>query len=283
MDQKFVFLNGRLLPQEEAKIGLNELGLLRAWAVFDYLRTYSGLPFKFEEHWQRLVGSARATQLYLMYKEEEIREILDEMLYLRADKSQEMGFRMVLSGGYTPDGGSAGTPNFFILGEDLPRIPPEYYRQGLKLMSYAYVRPLAEIKTTHYLPVYMMRPQMNEVGAQDLLFVHDQKVSECTRSNFFLIRENTLITPNTDILKGITRQLVLDLAQDMMSVEERPLSPEEISQADEAFKTGTSTEIIPVVQVDSTRIGKGTPGPKTQRLQEILKQYIQEQIRSSSH
>jgi branched-subunit amino acid aminotransferase/4-amino-4-deoxychorismate lyase len=96
---------------------------------------------------------------------------------------------------------------------------------------------------------------------------------ELTRSNFFIIRDNTVITPATGILKGITRQTVLNLAEAQFKVEVREVELTELAHADEAFFTGTNKKIVPVVQVDSQVIGNGKPGKVTRSLYEAFRAF----------
>ena len=93
-------------------------------------------------------------------------------------------------------------------------------------------------------------------------------VLEATRSNFFIFRGDTLVTPGTGILVGITRNVVLGLARGRFPVEERPILLDELHQADEAFITSSSKEIMPVVQINDVTIGNGKAGPRTYEMEQ---------------
>ena len=106
-------------------------------------------------------------------------------------------------------------------------------------------------------------------NVSDALFVNEQDhVLEGTRSNFFVFRGDTLITPRSEILYGITRNVVLELAKGRFAIEERPILLSELPQVDEAFMTSSSREITPVVQIDEIVIGSGKPGPRTYELEQ---------------
>ena len=108
------------------------------------------------------------------------------------------------------------------------------------------------------------------------LFVNEREhVLEATRSNFFIFRGDTLITPRRGILIGITRNVVLELARSMFSIEERPISLEELALADEAFITSSSKEITPVVQIDDLVIGDGKPGPHSYQLEQLFIEMVE--------
>lgn len=109
------------------------------------------------------------------------------------------------------------------------------------------------------------------VGAVEALYcTADGTISECTTSNFFVIAGGRLITPDHDILDGITRHLTLELAADIMEVSLRPIQRAELSEVDEAFITSTTKEIMPIVRIDDILIGNGRPGPLTSRLAELF-------------
>ncbi|NJO01993.1 MAG: hypothetical protein HC880_10140 [Bacteroidia bacterium] len=109
----YCYLNGRYMPLGEASIALNDLGLLRACGVFDYLRTYEGHPFKLKSHLQRLAHSAAFVNLALPHSLEEIAAIIEDLLYLRPDKSQDVALRLVLTGGLSEDGTRPRTAQLF--------------------------------------------------------------------------------------------------------------------------------------------------------------------------
>ena len=110
---------------------------------------------------------------------------------------------------------------------------------------------------------------LRKVCVEALMLNHKGEVAECTVDNVFLVREGRLLTPpiNAGILEGITRQAVIELARDLdIDVCEIPLTKHDIYIADECFLTGTASEVVPVVKVDSRTIGEGVPGPITREL-----------------
>ncbi len=276
MHANYCYFNGQILPFAETQIHLNELGLLRGFGVFDFLRTYQSVPFELEAHWQRLKNSAHFLDLDLLISVEQANSIVDELLFLRDEPKPEVGFRMVLTGGFSENGSSyEGHPNFFITTETLNPIPEKYYQEGVKVITYEYQREFPQIKTTNYLALYLARDKMKKAQAQDVLYHRDGLVSECSRSNFFVFLGEKLLSPQTGALPGITRQIVLDLAQAHFEVEARDITTEELSQAEEAFKTGTMAEIMPIVQIDEQRIHQGKVGQRTQKLMQLFRDYHQ--------
>ncbi|GAB4410981.1 MAG: branched-chain amino acid aminotransferase [Microscillaceae bacterium] len=275
MKENYCFLNGEVRPFAETYVHLNELGLLRGFGVFDYLRTYQGVALHLQAHLNRLADSVRFLHLDWEWSHTQLAEILDELLYLRANPKADVAFRLVITGGFSDNGTDFQSPNFFITTETLAEMPSFYYTEGTKVILYDYQRQFPTIKTTNYLSSYLVRPELQAQRAQDVLYHQNGQISECSRSNFFIFKGDTLITPSEGVLQGITRQTVLRLAKARFQVEIRPLRVEELSEAEEAFKTGTRAEIMPIVQVGTQRIGTGKVGAKTQLLRHDFFEYHQ--------
>ena len=145
----------------------------------------------------------------------------------------------------------------------------ERFAQGIKLITTSLQRTAPEAKTTSYVSAIRALKEARRQQATDALFINEHgHVLEGTRSNFFIFRGDTLVTPREGILIGITRNVVLDLARGRFPIEERPIRLEELRQADEAFITSSSREIVPVVQVDELLIGSGKPGKPTYELEQ---------------
>jgi branched-chain amino acid aminotransferase len=130
-------------------------------------------------------------------------------------------------------------------------------------------REVPQAKTSNYTAAVRALKEAGRRAADDALFVSAQgHVQEATRSNFFLFRGETLVTPREEVLAGITRTVVLDLARGRFPIEERPILLAELALADEAFITSSSREIVPVVRIDEQIISRGVPGPRTVELQQ---------------
>jgi len=265
------FRNGKIVTYEDAVVHVSDLGLLRSYAAFDYLRTYNGQPFRLDDHLRRFRNSANELMLPLNYTDEYISGTIVELL--GRSGLRDAGVRLVITGGNSPDSMTTTEPNFFILVEKLPEYPPAIWTTGVKLITSDYLRDVPAIKSTSYLNAIKLWPLVEQHGAHDMLYCHDGQVLELTRYSFFLFRGNTLVTPKDDILPGVTRQVLLELSRDVFPVEERVVLTSEISQATEAFMSGTTKGVLPVVQIDDTMIGDGTPGDHTRRLMSLFSEY----------
>lgn len=257
-------LNGQILPADKYTIAINDLGLLRGYAIFDFCRTANKKPFLLPQYLTRFRNSARLMELELDYTDEQITRTVYQLL--KTSKLPFAGIRLLLTGGYTADSFTPAKPNFLITIEELSLVPEAVVENGVTLMGYAYQREMAEIKTTNYTVALRLRKQLQQQNAYDILYHSNGNILELTRSNFFIVKDNTIITAATNILKGITRQTVLNLAEAQYKVEVREVKLIELAEADEAFLTGTNKKIIPVVQVDQQIIGDGKAGNVTRNL-----------------
>jgi len=273
----YCYFNGQILPEDDIRFQINDLGILRGYSVFDYLRTYNFIPFLLQDYLVRFENSVKSIDLSLPISKEEITEKIEELLFWRADKTQDVGIRLLMTGGYSENGYNAPEhPNFLIRIEDLKPKPRSDYEQGVKVITHQYQRELPEIKTTNYSRALIIHKAMQVQKAVDALYHLDGNISECTRNNFFLFKGNTLVTPKNNILRGITRRTVLDLAASKFQVEERDIYLEELKEATEAFKTGTNTRVLPVIQIDELKINKKQVGPNTKALIQMFADFAHE-------
>jgi branched-subunit amino acid aminotransferase/4-amino-4-deoxychorismate lyase len=210
-------------------------------------------------------------ELDLTYTDEQITATVHELLAI--SKLPFAGIRFVLTGGYSEDSFTPATPNFMITVEELSQVPAEVAEMGVKLMSYEHQREMAEVKTTNYVTALRLRKKLQAQKGYDILYHSQGNVLELTRSNFFLVKGNTVITAASQILKGVTRQTVLNLAESHYTVEVRDVKLSELAQADEAFLTGTNKKIVPVVQVDNQLIGNGKAGRVTRNLYQAFLEF----------
>ena len=267
-----LYFNGEISPLDSTIFKSNDLAILRGYGMFDYFRTYNGIPFRWDDYWQRFENSAKLLKLKLPLDQEATAKILADLFALSGEK--EVAFRFVLTGGYSADSVSVVEPNLLIRTEALPQDNPAGRLKGIKVLPYEYVRDLPEIKSTNYVHMVLMADEMKRQEAADLLFYKDGEISELTRSNIFLFRENTLITSNQNILNGITRRVVMELAESYFKIEERPVTYDELMEADEVFTTSTTKWVMPVVQIGHHQVGNGVAGKQTLFLQKLFEELV---------
>lgn len=268
----YQYFNGEITPLDHPVFKTNDLGILRGYGLFDFFRTYNGFPFRWDDYWQRFENSARLLKLPLPVTQSETEKILADLHAMSGES--EVAFRFVLTGGYAPDGVHVVEPNFLVRTEALPQDNPAGRLKGIKVLPYEYVRDLPEIKTTNYVHMVLMADELKRQNAADLLFHKNGEVSELTRSNLFLFRGDKLITSDRNVLNGITRRVVMELAQSHFDVEVRPVTYEETITADEVFTTSTTKWVMPVVQIGDTPVANGLAGSRTLHLQARFEEIV---------
>jgi len=272
----YCYLNGKIVPLAKAGLSLSDLGILRGYGVFDFLRTYNGKPFYFHEHFARFRHSAEIIGLKVPVGEAVVRDLITELC--KKNRVSDASIRMVLTGGETKDGFSMIRPSFFILIEDLYQFPASVFTKGAKIITHEYERSFPRAKTTNYSTALMLKTKKERAGAVEILYTKNKLVLEASTSNIFLVKNGRISTPEDGVLHGITRGIVLALAQKLGIPHTcRAVRVSELSIADEVFLTATNKDVTPIVSVDGKKVGKGTVGPVTKQLldayQELTKSY----------
>ncbi len=272
-----VYLNGTYLPEAEAMISIFDRGFLMADGVYEVTSVLGGKLIDFAGHCARLARSLRELEMtapcpdadLLAAHRELIRlnDLVDGMVYLQVTRGNPGDRDFAYPGPETK-------PTLVMFTQSklgLADIPAA--KTGWKVISVPDVRwGRRDIKTTQLLYPSMAKMMAKAAHVDDAWFVEDGAVTEGTSNNAYIIKGNRIVTRqlSNDILHGITRAAVLRFAAEaQMEVEERPFTIAEAQRADEAFITSASAFVMPVVEIDSTAIGNGKPGPLTTRLREI--------------
>lgn len=268
------YLNGRFVPPAEAQIPVTDLGLLRGYAIFESLRTYRRKPFQLDAHLDRLWGSADTLEMNLPWNKQELRRIIHESLEHNPDLPDAL-LRIIITGGQSEDGLLLSSdPTLAVLVTPLHSFGSAH-ATGITLATVKYERAEPTAKTTNYARALVALRDAKARGADDALYANAEgHVLECTNSNFFLFKGDTLVTAREGVLYGITRGVTLDLARSLFPIEERAISRDELAQAGEAFITSTSRAILPVVRIDTIEYGDGKPGPRTRRLMQAWEEMV---------
>ncbi|MGV3657383.1 MAG: aminotransferase class IV, partial [Chitinophagaceae bacterium] len=178
---------------------------------------------------------------------------------------------MILTGGYSPDSYQPASPNLVLLQQPLQLPPAEKFKAGVKVITHTYQRELPEVKSTNYLMGIWLQQQVRAHHAADVLYQQNGIVSEFPRANVFIVtKRGKLVTPAQNILKGITRMKLLQLAQKDFEVEERAVHLDEVKDAAEVFMTSTTKRLLPISHVDDVVIGAGHAGPVTTQLNRLF-------------
>ena len=253
---------------------VTDLAVLRGYGVFDLSKTVNGKLFLWKEHWRRFQSSAKLLGLKIPLPEKAVREAIGRLL--EKNEGEDCNIRLLLTGGVARIGLVVHKPRFYILAEPIQPLPRKLFEKGAKVITCSHERVVPEAKTTDYLVAVRLQKERIRAGAVEILYLsNDDRVLECSTSNFFLVTNGRLITARDAVLMGVTRNLVIDLANECgITVEEKDVAQQELASADEAFLTATNKNIVPVVQIDDLEIGDGKPGAMTRRLMTLLADYM---------
>ena len=266
-----VYINGQLVPKEDAKISVYDHGFLYGDGVFEGMRSYAGKVFRLEEHLDRLWDSARAICLEIPTTPEKLGQAV--MDTLAANNITDGYIRLVVSrgAGYLGiDPRKTSDPQVIIITDSITLYPDEFYENGMEIVTASTIRnhPAAlnpRIKSLNYLNNVLAKLEGAQAGCVEALMLnHKGEVAECTGDNIFIVKNCEILTPPIDagILEGITRNAVIELAEEAgIAVHQQAMTRHDVYTADECFLTGSAAEVIPVVKVDNRAIGDGTPGP----------------------
>jgi branched-chain amino acid aminotransferase len=247
-------------------IPVDDLAIIRGIGVFDLLRTYNGKPYFLKEHVARLLNSAREINLETPWTHGAICDVVQQTL--ARNDMEEANIRIIITGGsssdfMTPDG----PPRLIVLVTPLPKLPRWWASQGVKVITMKARRNIPGAKSLDYLPAAMALQKARKQEAIEVIYLDDSdNALEGATSNLFAFIGETLVTPGRDILSGITRKCVLEIARDVFTIDIRDLPRSELIKADEVFITGTNKGMVPVIQIDDVVIGSGRPGKRTRRL-----------------
>lgn len=278
------WLNGQLVAPDQARVSVYDHGLLYGDGIFEGIRFYRGRAFRLEAHLQRLAMSARALALALPYSLEEIAGAIEQVI--AASPARDGYLRVVVTRGVGPlgiDPSRCESPSLFILANGLKMVSDAAREKGAKVII-ASTRRLGpdgldpRIKSLNYLNHILARMEANHAGADEAILLNGAgRVAEGSADNVFIVRESVLLTPSVieGALDGITRQVVLELAQHLgIEAREQPLAPYDLFTADECFLTGTGAELIPVAEVDGRSLGS-CPGPVYRRLAKAFRDLVE--------
>jgi branched-chain amino acid aminotransferase len=276
-----VNVNGRVFDQKDAVISVFDHGFLYGEGVYETLRTYNGEPFLFDRHMRRLRTSAEMLALPVPLANEEIERRFRETVRaagLGTDPSREAYIRILVTRGvgelsYDPAG--CPDPTVVIIVKPHVSPSPEVFAKGVRVALVPIVRnhpasvsPL--IKSNNLLNNALAMQEALRRGAfEGIMRNHKGELAECTQSNLFIVKNGAALTPPVDagLLPGITRAYLFEIGAELaIPVREQVLRDADLFGADECFLTSTTREVLPIVQVDETMIGAGSPGPVTRAL-----------------
>lgn len=275
-----VYIDGKYLEKEKARVSVFDHGFLYGDGVFEGIRAYKGRVFKLKEHIDRLYESAHAILLDISMSREELIKLVIKTL--RVNNLKDAYIRVVVSRGVGDlglDPRKCKKSSLIIIADKIQLYPEEMYKKGLEIITVSTRRNIYDalsprIKSLNYLNNILAKIETVRAGVLEGIMLNSQGyVAEATGDNIFLVKNNILFTPSVGcgILKGITRDAIIEIAEDIgIKVEETLLTTYDVYNSEECFLTGTAAEVIPVIKVDERIIGNGTPGKITLKLLELF-------------
>jgi branched-chain amino acid aminotransferase len=261
-----IFLNDRIVPEHEALVSVFDHGFLYGDGIYETMRAYDGIVFMLDRHIERLNRSASLIQL-IVPSPDFIRNAVYETI--RANGLKSVYVRVTVSRGKGPiglDPALCPKPTFVVIAEEFRGYPETYYNEGVKFIIAKTRRNLREalnpkIKSLNFLNNILAKIEAKERGAYESIMLNaDGFIAEGTVCNIFFVKDYILCTPSVDagVLDGITRELVIDLAKGTgMQVTEGNFLPQDLFSASEVFFTNTTSEVMPVSQVEDVKYAVG--------------------------
>lgn len=246
MAQPIYYVNGSFVPADQATLPVNDLSIVRGYGVFDYTRSYHGKPFKLHEHLLRLERSAKAIDLALPWSLQELTDIVQSTF--DHNGFSDAGIRIVVTGGPSADFMTpSDQPSLLVMITPIKNSMAQQQAEGAKITTVVMDRVLPTVKSINYLGAVMAVEEAKRQGAVEAVYrTPDGRLTEGTRANLFAIQGNQLITPKAEVLAGITRAVVMEIAEDDFEVVEGELFYAALADYDELFITSSTKEILPV-------------------------------------
>lgn len=274
-----IYLNGKFVNKEDAKVSVFDHGFLYGDGAFEGIRAYDSCVFKLKEHVDRLYETMHTMLINCPLSRKQMIQIIVDTL--KSNNLKDGYIRVIVTRGEGDLGLDPkkcfGNPGIVIIADKIVLYPKELYDNGMEIITVPTMRNNPEamnpkLKSLNYLNNILAKIEAGNCGYREAIMLdHLGYVAECTGDNIFIIKNNVLYTPSHGILKGITRDAVIDLAKDIkIKAVEGLLTRHDIYVADECFLTGTAAELIPIIKVDGRVIGSGKPGLITKKLLKLF-------------
>jgi len=280
---ELMYVSGRFVPPREATVSALDAGLLVGAGLFETLRTYGGRPFRLDRHLARLRASGQILRIFVKESDADIAAVIAQLV--EANGVPDARVRLTATRGPLTEqfeDDAAPPATLLVTAGPMTPYPREFYERGATVVV-SDIRtnetdPTAYHKTTGYMrSLLALRDAHRARAAEALLFNSTHRLAEGSISNVFVVRAARLMTPPVEdgLLAGVTRQAVLELAQEVgVHAEQRSLTIHELLDADEVFLTNSIMEVMPVGRIEAHEVGDGKPGPVTQRLAQAYKDLV---------
>lgn len=270
-----VYLDGAFLPLAEARVSVLDRGFLFGDGVYEVIPVYQGRPFLLAEHLDRLERSLTAIRLDNPLDRSRWEALIGELINHQGPGDWSVYLQVTRGSDDHRDHAFPATvrPTVFAMANPLKPPPAAWLETGIVTLSQPDPRwGRCDIKAITLLANALSRQAAKEAGAVEMLYLRDGLLTEGAASNVFVVHQNEILTPvaDTRILHGITRQLVLHLAQTAgLAVRETDIPEATLRAADELWMTSSTRAVIPITRLDGQAVGAGRPGPLYRRMTDL--------------
>lgn len=280
-----VFLNGRFLPLEEARVPVLDRGFIFGDGVYELVPVYSRVPFRLEEHLARLERSLAAVRIRNPYSRAEWREVIAQLVARQPFEDQGVYFQVTRGVAKRDHAFPKGVaPTVFMMANPLVTPPAELVENGAAAVTATDDRWLrCDIKTISLIGNCLLRQLSADAGAAETILFRDGRLTEASASNVFVVKDGAILSPPKShlILPGVTYDVVVELAQaEGIPVRFREIAREEVFAADEVWVTSSSREVLAIVTLDGRPVGNGRPGPLFRRMYRLYQDFKQKVMRA---
>ncbi|MGY8813257.1 MAG: D-amino acid aminotransferase [Gammaproteobacteria bacterium] len=273
-----VFLNGQLVPKDDAKISVFDRGFLFGDGVYEVIPVFGDNLFRLTEHLARLNNSLAAINIKNPYTHNEWKKICNDLMHECDFSSHKAVYIQITRGVGVREHlyHSSMIPTVFVMCNP---ISANKYDKGISAITHADIRWMrCDIKAITLLPNILLRQYAKDADeSYEAILIRDNNVTEGAASNVFAVKDNIILTPPIDgkILQGITRDLLVELMLDAnMQVNEKNIPEKALFDADEIWLTGSTTGVAPVLKLNGKPVGNGKPGIRWQQANELFNAYI---------
>jgi D-alanine transaminase len=280
-----VFLNGKLVPLEQANVSVLDRGFIFGDGVYELVPVYSRVPFRLDEHLTRLERSLGEAKIRNPYSRAQWRSHIYQLVDAQAFDDQGVYFQ-VTRGVAKRDHAFPKSlePTVFMMANPLLSPPQAQVEKGGAAVSATDNRWLrCDIKSISLIGNCLLRQMSAEAGAVETILFRDGKLTEASASNVFIVKRGVIHSPPKSnlILPGITYDVVSELAHaNNLPIEFREVSEAEVRAADEIWVTSSSKEVLAIVELDGKRVGDGRPGPLFRRMHQLYQEFKQKVMRA---
>jgi D-alanine transaminase len=280
-----VYLNGKLMPVEEAKVPVLDRGFIFGDGVYEVVPVYSRVAFRLEEHLARLERSLTEVAIRNPYPRAQWRDVVYRIIDAQPFEDQGVYFQVTRGVAKRDHAFPKNVePTVFAMSNPLVPPPADQVEKGGRAISAEDFRWLrCDIKSISLLGNCLLRQVSAEANATETILFRDGRLTEASSSNVFIVKDGTIFAPAKSnlILPGITYDVVIELARaNSLALEIRDVREAEVRAADEVWVTSSSKEVFPIVELDGRPIGDGRPGPAFRRMYQLYQDFKQKVMRA---